>query len=153
MEWMAQWSTGSLLDNAKATNNPVISWPEKCHWVSLPSWYFAVYLYRAAKASVANIRSATFKNHAHHHLCSTHIYWTFGFKSWAFNCSEQIFTLSKLVHCGRDWWLASLKNNCYSFFMVIVTLFQLLFRWNIITNPECALCQTPQPTYLKSYSY
>jgi len=30
----------------------------------------------AAKASVANICSATFKNHAHHHLRSTHI----GFK-------------------------------------------------------------------------
>jgi len=66
----------------------------------------------AAKASVANIRSATFKNHARHHLRSTHIeHWDSsfevgihggmtryrGFSSMGFKCIYQITSNFMLI--------------------------------------------------------
>ena len=58
----------------------------------------------AAKASVANIHSATFKNYARDYLHSTHIeHWDSSFEPLTVQSNFQIFSpWSKLVLCGRD---------------------------------------------------
>ena len=105
----------------------------------------------SAKASVANIHSATFKNHACHNLRSAHIeYWkskleplTVQNKFLDIVTLEQACPLWKRLMYGLpEKQLSSLlRAGCDT----LPTPMNLA-RWNIITDPRCALCQAPQPT-------
>jgi len=105
----------------------------------------------AAKASVANIRSATFKNHARHHLRSTHTeHWNSSFEPLTVqNKFLDIVTLEQACPLWKRL-MIGLPEKQLSFLLragcdTLPTPLNLS-RWNIITNPKCTLCHAPQPT-------
>ena len=104
----------------------------------------------AAKASVANVHSATFKNHAHHDLCHTHVdYWESKFET--LTVQNKSLDIVPLEHACPLW-----KRLMYGLPKKQLSLLHAgcdtlptpmdLARWNIITSPKCALCQASQPT-------
>ena len=96
----------------------------------------------AAKTSVTNVLSATFKNHAHHDLCRTHVdYWESKFET--LNVRKNfldIVILEQAVLYGRDCCiLYSLPEKQLSFLLHAgcdtLPASMNLARWNIITSP------------------
>ena len=105
----------------------------------------------AAKASVANIHSATFKNHACHNLRSAHIeYWKSKLETLTVqNNFLDIVTLEQACPLWKRLMYGLPEKQLY--FLLRAGCDTLptpmnLVRWNIITDPRCAFCQAPQPT-------
>ena len=98
----------------------------------------------ATKASVANICSATFKNHTHDYLHSTHTeHWDSSFEPFL-----DIVTLQQACPLWKRL-MFGLPEKQLSFLLCAgcdtLPTPMNLSRWNIITKTKCVLCQTPQP--------
>ena len=99
-----------------------------------------------------HVSPATLKNHARDHLHSTHIvHWDSSFEPLTIqNKFLDIVTLEEACNCPL--WkrlMFGLPEKQPSFLQRAgcdtLPNPMNLSRWNIITNPKCALCQTPQP--------
>ncbi|XP_065903961.1 uncharacterized protein [Dysidea avara] len=105
----------------------------------------------AAKASVANVLSATLKNHARHDLRHTHVdYWESKFETLTVqNKCLDIVTLEQACPLWKRL-MYGFPEKQLSFLLhagcdTLPTPMNLAMR-NIITSPKCDLCQAPQPT-------
>ena len=105
----------------------------------------------AAKTSVANIHSTTFKSNARNNLRSTHVnYWNSSFEPLTVqNKFLDIVSLEQECPLWKKL-MYGLPEKQLSFLIcagcdTLPTPLNLA-RWNIIVNPACLLCRSTQPT-------
>jgi len=102
----------------------------------------------AAKTSVSNIHSATFAKVARNNLKSSHV----GCWNPRLTVQNKFLDIVKLEQACPLWrrLMFGLPEKQLSFLLhagcdTLPTPMNLA-RWNIIVNPVCALCRSPQPT-------